>query len=110
MRFSSKILSLVYHKTVWFLFTSRLRSSGIFFLARHPPLLLSGTGTGSRTLRYPGGGRYTRQYARSWLSLTILSPFLRSFAKRTYQKFYHCSDDDIKSVAKYNLNIINVVV
>jgi len=42
------------------------------------------TGTTSRLLRQPGGGRYTLQNARSCESLTILSPFLRSLDKRTW--------------------------
>lgn len=46
-------------------------------------LELIGYGGCSRQLRQLGGGRYARQYARSWLSVTILSPFLRSLASRT---------------------------
>lgn len=65
--------------------TSSARCSYVLFLAL---TLCSRLGTGefSTTVVKPGGGRYTLQYAFSWLSDTILSPFFRSFANRSYSK------------------------
>ena len=47
---------------------------------------LVGTGELSTTVVNPGGGRYTRQYARSWLSCTILSKRLRSLSSLDWEQ------------------------
>ena len=63
--------------------TSSVRCSNVLFLALTRCSLL-GTGELSTTVVKPGGGLYTLQYAFSWLSVTILSPFFLSLASRSY--------------------------